>query len=125
MGRDSPGVPLLDMLAEVASQTLHSEKNQNEKLPRTKKCDPVKKEIHETSYSLEQLLTMPAIQLLKQFTIFHSDELKRQYSYTCALVPDCGQKYTSFASEIRARMSIKLHMTEHLDFFKNNPELCT
>ncbi|XP_061936982.1 uncharacterized protein LOC108001148 isoform X2 [Apis cerana] len=71
---------------------------------------------------ITKLLSMPASQLVKQFSIFTSDELKRQYSYTCALVVGCGQKYTSFASEGRARMSIKAHLAEHLEYLKTNKE---
>lgn len=130
VGRDSPGA-LLDMLAEVASQTLHSEKKFTESVttnvttnkPQSKGTD--KKKCHqETTFNSSQLLAMPATQLVKQFSLFTSDELKRQYSYTCALVPGCGQRYTSFASEGRARMSIKAHLADHLDFLKRDEEAC-
>ncbi|XP_020706558.2 uncharacterized protein LOC105683399 isoform X2 [Athalia rosae] len=122
VGRDSPGA-LLDMLAEVASQTLHSEKKKTESAQPMKsqaKGDSVKKKCQEPSFTSSQLLSMPATQLVKQFSVFTSDELKRQYSYTCALVPGCGQRYTSFASEGRARMSIKAHLADHLDFLKRD-----
>ncbi|XP_071857457.1 uncharacterized protein [Bombus fervidus] len=124
MGNDSPGA-LLDMLAEVASQTLHSEKKRS-KLSLPSQCksktDYVKRKAHELTFNVPQLLSMPASQLVKQFSIFTSDELKRQYSYTCALVIGCVQKYTSFASEGRARMSIKAHLAEHLEYLKTNKE---
>lgn len=67
---------------------------------------------------------MPVSHLVKQFAIFTSDELKRQYSYTCALVPGCQQKYTSFASEEKARVSIKSHLEEHLEYLKADKETC-
>ncbi|XP_076661825.1 uncharacterized protein LOC143365493 [Halictus rubicundus] len=124
MGTDSPAA-LLDMLAEVASQTLHSEKTHNKSLLTTQcksKTDYIRRKPQEVSFSVPQLLSMPASQLVKQFSIFTSDELKRQYSYTCALVVGCGQKYTSFASEGRARMSIKAHLAEHLEYLKTNKE---
>ncbi|XP_076281706.1 uncharacterized protein LOC143209651 isoform X2 [Lasioglossum baleicum] len=124
MGSDSPAA-LLDMLAEVASQTLHSEKTHNKSLLTTQcklKKDYTRRKPQEVSFSVPQLLSMPASQLVKQFSIFTSDELKRQYSYTCALVVGCGQKYTSFASEGRARMSIKAHLAEHLEYLKTNKE---
>ncbi|XP_076752644.1 uncharacterized protein LOC143424467 isoform X1 [Xylocopa sonorina] len=124
MGSDSPAA-LLDMLAEVASQTLHSEKKHS-KLSLPTQCktktDYIKRKIHDSSINVPQLLSMPASQLVKQFSIFTSDELKKQYSYTCALVVGCGQKYTSFASEGRARMSIKAHLAEHLEYLKTNKE---
>lgn len=125
MGRDSPGA-LLDMLAEVASQTLHSEKKLSELELETKNVvkppkEP-KRKSQQVTYNVEQLLTMPATQLVKLFSVFSSDELKRQYSYSCALIPGCGQNYTSFASEGRARMSIKSHLADHLEYLKNNAE---
>ncbi|XP_046740404.1 uncharacterized protein LOC124407883 isoform X2 [Diprion similis] len=123
VGRDSPGA-LLDMLAEVASQTLHSEKKwteSNAPLKSQSKRPSVKRKCQqEPSFTTSQLLSMPATQLVKQFSVFNSDELKRQYSYTCALVPGCGQRYTSFASEGRARMSIKAHLADHLDYLKRD-----
>lgn len=122
MGRDSPGA-LLDMLAEVASQTLHSEKKLELDTKPVKQKE-TKRKSQQVSFSINQLLTMPATQLVKLFTVFSSDELKRQYTYACALVPGCGQNYTSFASEGRARMSIKSHLAEHLEFLKNNAEAC-
>lgn len=126
MGNDSPAA-LLDMLAEVASQTLHSEKKRNKSLL-TSQCkskpDYTKRKNQETCHTVAQLLSMPTSQLVKQFSIFTSDELKRQYSYTCALIVGCGQKYTSFASEGRARLSIKAHLAEHLEYLKTNNETC-
>lgn len=126
MGSDSPAA-LLDMLAEVASQTLHSEKKYSKSLLTSQcksKTDYIKRKTYESLFTVPQLLSMPASQLVKQFSIFTSDELKRQYSYTCALVVGCGQKYTSFASEGRARMSIKAHLAEHLEYLKTNKDAC-
>lgn len=126
MGSDSPAA-LLDMLAEVASQTLHSEKKRSKSLLASQcktNADYIKRRANESTFNVPQLLSMPASQLVKQFSIFSSDELKRQYSYTCALVIGCGQKYTSFASEGRARMSIKAHLAEHLEYLKLNRDAC-
>ncbi|XP_011154421.1 uncharacterized protein LOC105192174 isoform X2 [Harpegnathos saltator] len=128
VGRDSPSA-LLDMLAEVASQTLHSEKkrinsllasNVNHECQCKPKTTSMKRK--ESHFTVPQLLSMPVSHLVKQFTIFTSDELKRLYSYTCALVPGCQQKYTSFASEVKARTSIKNHLEEHLEYFKRDKE---
>lgn len=115
------------MLAEVASQTLHSEKEQSEKSVVNKskiKSECLKRKNQDLTYSLVQLISMPMTQLIKQFSIFTSDELKRQYSYVCTLMPDCEQKYTSFASESKARMSIKAHLEDHLEYLKSNNETC-
>ena len=126
VGRDSPAA-LLDMLAEVASQTLHSEKEQSElaiKGKSKRKYNSLNRKNQDFTFTVFQLLSMPATQLVKQFSIFTSDELKRQYSYVCALMPGCEQKYTSFASEERARMSIKAHLEDHLEVLKSNKETC-
>ena len=126
VGRDSPAA-LLDMLAEVASQTLHSEKEQSEMTVKGKskpKSESLKRKNQDLTFNVSQLISMSATQLVKQFSIFTSDELKRQYSYVCALLPDCEQKYTSFASEGRARMSMKAHLKDHLEYLKSDKEAC-
>lgn len=127
MGRDSPSASL-DMLAEVASQTLHSEKKHINLLlasqSKSKTVSVKRKESSKECFTVHQLLSMSVSHLVKQFAIFTSDELKRQYSYTCALMPGCQQKYTSFASEGKARTSIKNHLEEHLRCFKMNKEAC-
>lgn len=124
IGRDSPSA-LLVVLAEVASQTLHSETKHIDSLLAAQ-CKPRTASIKrkESCFTVSQLLSMPVSHLVKQFAIFTSDELKRQYSYTCALVPGCQQKYTSFASEEKARASIKSHLEEHLEYLKADKETC-
>lgn len=118
IGRDSPSA-LLEVLAEVASQTLHSEKKHiNSMLTLQFKPKAASMKRKETCFTVSQLASMPVSHLVKQFAVFTSDELKRQYSYTCALVPGCQQKYTSFASEEKARASIKNHLEEHLEQLK-------
>lgn len=124
VGRDSPAA-LLDMLAEVASQTLHSEKKRIKSLLASQcKSKTAIGKRKESCFTVSQLSSMPVSHLIKQFAIFTSDELKRQYSYTCALVPECKQKYTSFASEGKARVSIKNHLIEHLEYLKTDKEAC-
>lgn len=119
---------MLEVLAEVASQTLHSEKKRINSLLtnlqyKSAKIATVKRK--ESCFTVPQLLSMPISHLVKHFTTFTSDELKKQYSYTCALVPDCQKKFTSFASEEKARVAVKYHLEEHLDYFKENKEICT
>lgn len=124
MGRNSPAA-LLDMLAEVASRTLYSEKKEMKSLI-TSQCKPkseiIKRKNQDVCLNVPQLLSMPMSQLVKQFSILTSDELKRQYSYTCTLVDGCQQKYTSFASEGKARKSMKAHLIEHLEYLRTNEQ---
>ncbi|XP_025990400.1 uncharacterized protein LOC105198277 isoform X2 [Solenopsis invicta] len=124
IGRDSPSA-LLEVLAEVASQTLHSEKkhiNSMLTLQFKPKTASMKRNTKESCFTVSQLASMPVSHLVKQFTVFTSDELKRQYSYACALIPGCHQKYTSFASEEKARAYIKNHLEEHLEQLKADKE---
>ena len=126
MGRDSPSA-LLDMLAEVASQTLHSEARHRETdlmLKAKGKTETAKRKNQDVHLNLTQILCMNHTQLVKHFSVFTSDELKRQYSFMCTLVPGCQQKYTSFASEGKARASITAHLTDHLDWLKSNEDSC-
>ncbi|KAI4494413.1 hypothetical protein M0802_008905 [Mischocyttarus mexicanus] len=128
MGRSSPAA-LLDMLAEVASRTLYSEKKEIKSLLTSQcktKSDVAKRKAQEMRLNVPQLLSMPMSQLVKQFSVLTSDELKRQFSYTCTLVDGCEQKYTSFASEGKARKSMKAHLAEHLEYLKSNEQAyCT
>ncbi|XP_035725499.1 uncharacterized protein LOC118443111 isoform X1 [Vespa mandarinia] len=124
MGRNSPAA-LLDMLAEVASRTLYSEKKEMKSLLTSQcktKSDVIKRKTQEMCLNVPQLLSMPMSQLVKQFSVLTSDELKRQFSYTCTLVDGCNQKYTSFASEGKARKSIKAHLAEHLEYLRTNEQ---
>ncbi|KAL2721719.1 zinc finger protein 148-like [Vespula maculifrons] len=124
MGRNSPAA-LLDMLAEVASRTLYSEKKEMKSLltsPCKTKSDVIKRKTQEMCLNVPQLLSMPMSQLVKQFSVLTSDELKRQFSYTCTLVDGCDQKYTSFASEGKARKSMKAHLAEHLEYLRTNEQ---
>ncbi|XP_018307903.1 uncharacterized protein [Mycetomoellerius zeteki] len=124
VGRDSPSA-LLEVLAEVASQTLHSEKKHiNSMLTLQFKPKTASMKRKESCFTVSQLASMPVSHLVKQFAVFTSDELKRQYSYTCALVPGCHEKYTSFASEEKARGCIKIHLEKHLEQLKADKETC-
>ncbi|KAL6267049.1 hypothetical protein P5V15_000125 [Pogonomyrmex californicus] len=121
IGRDSPSA-LLEVLAEVASQTLHSEKKHNNSMLTLQFKPKTASMKRKDCFTVSQLMSMPVSHLVKQFAIFTSDELKRQYSYSCALVPGCQQKYTSFASEEKARVCIKNHLEEHLEHLKADKE---
>lgn len=73
-------------------------------------------------FNIDQLLTMSDTQLVKQFSLFSKN--KNEYSYSCALVPECNKKYTSFDSECKARTWIESHLAEHLKILKSSAETC-
>ncbi|XP_014210257.1 uncharacterized protein LOC106640673 isoform X2 [Copidosoma floridanum] len=118
---------MLGMLAEVASQTLHSETKKDELDAKKKKAkEPKRKNNNQPaqSYTIAQLLTMPAGQLIKLFTVFSGDELKKQYSYACALIPGCDGIFSSFASDAKAKLNIQQHLAEHLEHWRSNMNSC-
>ncbi|OXU20895.1 hypothetical protein TSAR_007079 [Trichomalopsis sarcophagae] len=78
----------------------------------------------QVTFNVKQLLSMSSNRLVNLFSVSSSDEVKRKYSYSCALVPECSQKFTSFASEAKAKVSIKLHLADHLKSIKNNEQTC-
>ncbi|XP_043277132.1 zinc finger protein 595-like isoform X2 [Venturia canescens] len=111
------------MLAEVASRTLRSE-SIHAIDSSTKSKQKVIDTNEEVCWNLGRIQSMPPNQLVKHFAIFNGDELKRRYSYECNLIPGCRQKYTSFASESKARVSITTHLVDHLERLRNSQDSC-
>ncbi|XP_069695781.1 uncharacterized protein [Periplaneta americana] len=123
---------LLDMLAEVASQTLHSDpsvKMSPVKRPTMKTSDigchlSSKKKQRVTCRSrsgdgdtmdLEYLRSLTANHLLKLFSEFDGDEIRRIFTFTCFMEPDqCHKQFSSFGSEGKARQQMKSHLLEHV-----------
>lgn len=67
------------------------------------------------SLNLDQIRILPDKTLLQYFSELTADEIRRNYSYVCYLVPDkCNQKYTSFGNDNRARMQMKSHLLSHI-----------
>ncbi|XP_031789252.1 uncharacterized protein LOC116418323 [Nasonia vitripennis] len=74
------------------------------------------------TFNVEQLSDMSLSKLIQLFAVFKADELKRHYSYTCTLVSGCNKKYSSFASEDKAKTSMMKHIDNHLKSLKKNSE---
>lgn len=133
-----PSSGLLDMLAEVASQTLHSdptvktspakkkimeravreprEKAEPKEAPRRKvaKLSVLQKAEIDTLTSAK-LRSMSVSQQLRLCSRLDGDEMRRTFTYTCLLEPElCGQTFSSFGSEGRARQMMRTHLLEHL-----------
>ncbi|XP_034232622.1 uncharacterized protein LOC117640315 isoform X2 [Thrips palmi] len=133
-----PPSGLLDMLAEVASQTLHSdptvktspakkkaieravreprEKPEAKEAPRRKvaKLSVLQKAEIDTLTSAK-LRSMSVSQQLRLCSRLDGDEMRRTFTYTCLLEPElCGQTFSSFGSEGRARQMMRTHLLEHL-----------
>ncbi|XP_077493123.1 uncharacterized protein LOC144104156 [Amblyomma americanum] len=104
-------VPLLDMLAEVASATL--------------KSDPVllkdsthkarKSALQADSLVLDQIRILSDRMLLDMFSEFTSNEMRRTFSYRCYLMPSvCAETFSSFGNENKARLQMKSHLMSHI-----------
>ncbi|XP_046402500.1 uncharacterized protein LOC124168349 isoform X2 [Ischnura elegans] len=66
--------------------------------------------------SLDQIRELSAHHLLKCFSDFDGNELKRTFTYTCVLDPArCQEKFSSFGSELKARQQMKSHLMEHVN----------
>ena len=69
--------------------------------------------------TLEQILGLSEKLLINMFTDVESNEIKRNFTYTCYLMPkQCQRQFTSFGSEMRAYTDIKKHLYQHLDELK-------
>ena len=128
-----PSSGLLDMLAEVASQTLHSDptvktspakKKVIERAVREAREKPEQKEtIRRKAGKKAEVDTLTAAKLrslslsqqLRLCSRLDGDEMRRTFTYTCLLEPElCGQTFSSFGSEGRARQMMRTHLLEHL-----------
>ncbi|KAJ9599265.1 hypothetical protein L9F63_010267, partial [Diploptera punctata] len=104
---------LLDMLAEVASQTLHSDPSV--KKPRNQRAPCRSRSAEGEAMDLEQLQSLTANHLLKLFSEFDGDEIRRTFTFTCFIEPEhCRQQFSSFGSEGKARQQMKSHLLEHV-----------
>lgn len=64
---------------------------------------------------LEYLRSLKANHLLKLFSEFDGDEIRRIFTFTCFMEPDqCHQQFSSFGSEGKARQQMKTHLLEHV-----------
>ncbi len=53
--------------------------------------------------------------LINMFADLSCEELRRQYTYQCYLLPArCKDKFTSFGNENRARLQVKAHLLGHV-----------
>ncbi|XP_060062681.1 uncharacterized protein LOC132543217 [Ylistrum balloti] len=105
---DPSGCMSLDVLAQVASATLQKE--------------PKKKKLRKRSLQTLELLDLDQIQslsdkaLLSFFSEMKSNEITRNFTYTCYLMPKkCQEQYKSFGNETQARMRMRTHLHKHIE----------
>ncbi len=62
-----------------------------------------------------KLRSLSLSQQLRLCSRLDGDEMRRTFTYTCLLEPElCGQTFSSFGSEGRARQMMRTHLLEHL-----------
>ena len=114
---------LLNMLAEVASATLHNDSlARRTRNPRGRPVSkpPLEKEslVIETAgdsnrMTLAQLQLLTEKQLVDLFSLLDSDEIRRTFTYTCCLLQRCLYAASSFGSEMKARQ-VKTADSSHI-----------
>ncbi|XP_064487766.1 gastrula zinc finger protein xFG20-1-like isoform X2 [Ornithodoros turicata] len=104
-------VPLLDMLAEVASATLKSDPVLLKDSPQKVRKASMQADI----LTLDQIRALSDRMLLDMFSELTSNEIKRIFSYRCYLMPEtCTETFSSFGNENRARLQMKSHLLTHI-----------
>lgn len=113
----------LDMLAEVASATLQNDPSliSNFHLQRSRNSIKVSGSSSRKSVTSSDKLTLDQINSLSEKNLFEMfsehicDEMKRNYSFQCYLIPEkCSQVYKSFGNETQARIKMKAHLLNHI-----------
>lgn len=65
---------------------------------------------------LNQAKMLSGNQLVRTFSRFEGDELRRIFSFQCLLLPKrCSARFESFGSEAKARNRMMDHLLAHLD----------
>ncbi|KAK4313418.1 hypothetical protein Pmani_015229 [Petrolisthes manimaculis] len=119
---------MLNMLAEVASVTLHTDpavtNTSSNKVKASSSSSSSnsgsKKPSEYELLTLEQVMGMTDNLLLKLFAEFHSNEMWRRFTYTCGMLPAvCSKYFQSFGSEHKARAGMKTHLQTHIKSLVN------
>ncbi len=65
---------------------------------------------------LEQIRGLSDKLLVQLFAELSANEMTRNYTYTCLLVPDkCQEAHSSFGNESKARDRMRVHLTKHVE----------
>lgn len=64
---------------------------------------------------LDYIRTLTGNHLIKLFSEFDGDEMKKMFTFKCFLEPEhCHEYFSSFGSEGKARQQMKAHLLEHI-----------
>ena len=66
-------------------------------------------------WACQEICQLSDKQLVLMFSEMTSNEITRNFAYTCYLMPEtCAQIYTSFGNESRAKSCMELHLLDHV-----------
>ncbi|XP_050709912.1 uncharacterized protein LOC126994653 isoform X2 [Eriocheir sinensis] len=109
---------MLNMLAEVASVTLHTDPSVTDTAQtcRVKASSTTSRRPSDYDLlTLDQVSGMTDYLLLKLFAECESNEMWKRFTYTCGMLPAaCSKFFQSFGSEHKARSGMKTHLQAHL-----------
>ncbi|XP_064621560.1 uncharacterized protein LOC135484220 [Lineus longissimus] len=111
VSKTNPGSLSLDVLAMVASEKLEKEPvyglNKKLTLRNVQSMEVL---------NLDQIRLLSDKALVNLFADMTSNELKRNYTFTCYLQPNkCFANFSSFGNETRARQLVCSHLREHVE----------
>lgn len=70
--------------------------------------------------TLNEIWALTDKQLVQNFSELTSNELTRNFAYTCYLMPEtCAEIFTSFGSENKAKSEMQYHLLNHLRILLN------
>ncbi|XP_041351883.1 zinc finger and BTB domain-containing protein 18-like [Gigantopelta aegis] len=103
----------LDVLAQVASATLQKEP----KFSPSKRVPVSKRNLQSLDLlNLDQIQTLSDKVLINLFADLVCNEMTRNYTYTCCLMPKkCKDSFSSFGNESKARLKIRTHLLSHIE----------
>ena len=64
--------------------------------------------------TLDQIHALNDKLLVNLFANLESNELTRNFTYTCWLVPNCQQTFSSFGNETKSKAQVKAHLRQHI-----------
>nr|XP_045585527.1 uncharacterized protein LOC123747389 isoform X2 [Procambarus clarkii] len=109
---------MLNMLAEVASVTLHTDPSVTDtnSIYKSKASSATSRKPSDYELlTLEHVAGMTDNLLVKLFAEFESNEMWKRFTYTCGMLPAaCSKYFQSFGSEHKARAGMKSHLQVHL-----------
>ena len=66
--------------------------------------------------NLNQIQTLSDKLLINMFADLVCNEMTRNYTYTCCLMPKkCKDSFSSFGNESKARLKIRTHLLSHIE----------